>query len=137
MGDAHRKNFDGWHPIKKSLELIPVTSVPYFAEREIWWCRLGCNVGYEQDGNTREFWRPVLVVKKYNAHLFMGIPLTSRIKPFPFYFDIGEVAGTPAMAILSQMRPLSSKRLINKADMLHRPVYIAMKKAASEYLFGG
>lgn len=133
---TYAKDFDGWHPLKKALDAKPDADIPYFGEREIWFCHMGCNVGYEQDGKKQDFWRPVLVVKKYNKFLFMGIPLTSKIKPFPFYFGVGEVDGTAAMAILSQMRPFSSKRLINKVETMSQPVFEATKKAASEYIFG-
>jgi hypothetical protein len=40
------------------------------------------------------------------------------------------------MAILSQARPFSSKRLINKVDVLSLGIFIETKKAASEYIFG-
>lgn len=132
----YTKDFDNWSPLKKEIDAKELNSIPYFKEREIWFSHVGCNVGYEQDGKTGEFWRPVLVVKKYNGHLFMGIPLTSKIKPFPFYYEIGEVAGSAAAAILSQMKPFSSKRLINKLETLSQAVFEATKKAASEYIFG-
>lgn len=130
------KNFIAWATKKTSLDSIVDEDIPYFHEREIWYCSMGHNVGYEQDGKGAEYWRPVLIVKKYNKYLFTGIPLTSKIKNFPFYFGIGNVDSKNAMAILSQTRAYSSKRLINKIEMLDKAVFEATKKAASEYIFG-
>lgn len=131
------KDFDGWHPIKKVIDAKDLDVVPYFSEREIWFCQMGCNVGYEQDGKNEDFVRPVVIVKKYNAHLFMGMPLTTKIKAFPFYFNVGVVDGEVAMAILSQMRPFSSKRLLDKVGTMNEQMFEAMKKATSGYIFGG
>jgi len=35
----------------------------YFHEREIWWCSLGLNIGYEEDGKNDNYTRPILVLK--------------------------------------------------------------------------
>ena len=133
--DMYKKDFDKWHPLKKKIDNHSAEDIPYYHERKIWFCSLGQNVGYEQDGKDEEFWRPVIIIKKYNKHLFFGIPLTSKVKSFPFYFGIGNVDGRAAMAIISQARPLSSKRLVNKIDTLNLTVFEALKKAASEYIF--
>jgi mRNA interferase MazF len=130
------KDFVAWATKKNLLDQIQDTKIPYFDEREIWYCSMGHNVGYEQDGKGPEYWRPVLIVKKYNQHLFTGIPLTSKIKNFPFYFGIGNIDNKNAMAILSQTKAYSSKRLINKVEMLDKTIFNATKKAASEYIFG-
>ena len=134
MSGQHVKNFDDWHPQKKDINDNGIT--PYFSEREIWFCKMGCNVGYEQDGKGEDYSRPVLILKKYNQHLFTGIPLTTKIKPFPFYFGLGMVDDKAAMAILSQLRVFSSKRLINKIETLNETLFEATKKAAVEYIFG-
>lgn len=133
---AYQKDLDGWHALKKQIEASPAAPNFYFNEREIWFCSIGHNVGYEQDGTGPEFWRPVVIVKKYNRYMFAGIPLTSKVKPFPFYFGVGNVAGRAAMAIISQIRPISSKRLVNKIETMDKTVFEALKKATSEYLFG-
>ncbi|KND49303.1 MAG: hypothetical protein AB203_02810 [Parcubacteria bacterium C7867-008] len=97
---------------------------------------MGCNIGYEQDGRSDRFWRLILNIRKWNLHLFIGIPLTKKVKPFPFYFPIGIIGEENSTAILSQTRPLSSKRLIYKVGMLAQDKFELTKKAASEYIFG-
>jgi len=133
--DSFQKDLDGWHPLKKHLEESTDHQDIYFYEREIWYCSIGHNIGYEQDGKDAQFWRPVVIAKKYNANFFMGIPLTTKIKPLPFYFGVGDVNGQAAMAIISQIRPLSSKRLVNKIGTMPDTVFEALKKATKEHIF--
>lgn len=39
------KDFQGWHQVKEKLDLLK--NPPTFQEREIWWCSIGMNIGYE------------------------------------------------------------------------------------------
>ena len=66
------KDFAHWHPLKKQLH--ERQDVPSFEEREIWWCSIGANIAYEQDGKHAAYHRPVLVVRKFSRHLFLGVP---------------------------------------------------------------
>src|SRR5208282_4436332 len=56
------KDFDRWNEIKKATNAADEAARLYFREGEIWWVRLGHNVGYEADGKSREFTRPVVVL---------------------------------------------------------------------------
>jgi hypothetical protein len=47
------KNFDGWNEIKKRLDSKNRTGVKV---GEVFWCKLGLNVGVEQNGNEEEFY---------------------------------------------------------------------------------
>ena len=38
---------------------------------------MGVNVGHAMDGKNQFYHRPVLIVRKFNPHLFFGVPLTS------------------------------------------------------------
>lgn len=49
-------------------------------EGEIRWCRLGMNIGSETQGKGSYFERPVLILKKFSRDVFLGIPVTSKIK---------------------------------------------------------
>ena len=78
-----QKNFFEWHRRK---ELIDQNfGRLYFHEREVWWCSLGVNVGFEQDGKGEKFARPVLVFKKFNNECFWALPLTTKIKKNRFH----------------------------------------------------
>ena len=102
------KSFDKWNEIKKVIDSSKLNK--NFSELEVWFVKLGLNVGSEQDGKGEEFLRPVLVLKKFNKIIFMGIPLTKQIKkPAPFYFQF-EFKGQNSTAILSQLRLFDAKR---------------------------
>ena len=51
-----------------------------FHEREVWWCSLGANIGFEQDGGGEDFERPVVILKKFNLDACLIVPLTARPK---------------------------------------------------------
>ena len=58
------KNFLKWHKEKEQINSTKGTAL--FHEREVWWCRVGVNVGFEMDGRGETFERPVVIVKKFN-----------------------------------------------------------------------
>src|SRR3989344_1655211 len=79
-----KKDFKKWHN-KKAL-INERENRPGFHEREIWWCAIGVNVGFEQDGGGEDFLRPVIVFRKFNNEILWGIPLTQTRKNNVFYF---------------------------------------------------
>ena len=83
------KDFLNWHRIKENIEFN--NNRVYFHKREIWWCSLGVNVGFEQDGKGKNFARPVLIFKKFNKEIFWALPISAKIK-------IINVRSTVAMA---------------------------------------
>lgn len=116
MGDRPIKDFDGWNEEKKRIN---DSNPPVFLhEREVWWCKLGINVGFQQDGKNRQFSRPVVILKTYSTNAALIVPLTSRDKKETYYFDVGKVDGRDAKAVLSQIRFIDKRRLINKADVI-------------------
>ncbi len=102
------KDFDTWNGVKQHIHANGGDK--FFHEREVWWCSLGVNVGFEQDGKHELFERPVLVIKKFNRHVLWVLPLTSSDKDNMYHYRItsGE---TGSVVILSQLRLISSKRL--------------------------
>jgi mRNA interferase MazF len=115
MENEYFKDFDGWNEVKKQVDFSE--NKPIFYEREIWHCKIGINVGYEQNGVGLDFVRPVLVFKKFNQRVFWAIPLTKTIKNLPFYFTfMANNASDSSTAILSQIRLIDSKRLLNKVS---------------------
>lgn len=111
---TYEKDFDGWHPVKKRIEVD--CKVPTIRQREIWWCSIGINIGVEQDGKNDLYERPVLVVRKFNNRHFMGIPLTTQLKAFPlrhtvFYGSGKKSSIIEAQALLSHMRSYDAMRL--------------------------
>ena len=52
----------------------------FFHERGIWFCILGKNIGYEQNGSGKQFLRPVIIFKRFNDKVCLIIPLTTKNK---------------------------------------------------------
>jgi mRNA interferase MazF len=123
-----KKDFWPWMSIKKRLHERE-TGELFFREREIWWCALGANIGHEQDGTGRRFDRPVVILKKFNRYVFLGVPLTTRPKVGRYYLPVGTVDGKEAVAILSQIRFLDRKRLLDKIGTVAEPAFADVKKA--------
>ena len=109
-----KKNYQDWH--NKKSEINNIIKRPFFHEREIWFCYLGVNVGFEQDGNKEQFLRPVVIVKKFNNEIFWAIPLTKSQKQHKkevekYYYDFSFVPNITSVAILSQIRLIDACRL--------------------------
>ncbi len=109
------KDFESWGKLKKLLD--DRADFPTFQMRDVWWCSIGVNVGNETDGKNDFFNRPVLVLRKFNKHLFLGVPLTTKIKENPYYLSI-TIHGRNQCAMISQMRSYESKRLTRKLARL-------------------
>ena len=131
-----QKDFDHWNSIKKATDTTEEDARLFYREGEIWWVRLGKNVGYALDGKSREFTRPVIVLKKYNQYSFLALPLTTAQKQNPYRLPIGIVAGKQAFATLSQLRNIDSKRLVMKITHIEQDALEVIKKEASRVNFG-
>jgi mRNA interferase MazF len=117
MTNGHKKDFKAWHIKKSQIDSSKYKDV-YFYEREIWWITLGHNVGYEQDGKSKIFTRPVLIMRKFNKYLFWAVPLTSVNKQGKYYIKAKYREDVDSIAILSQLRTFDVKRLVDKDGIL-------------------
>lgn len=108
----YSKDFDGWI-FKKKKYHYQKTKPPLFKERDIWWVSIGINVGFEEDGKHEKFIRPVLVLRKFNRELFLGIPMSTKIKENRYYVKVS-VKGEVVSVLISQIRVLSAKRIQDK-----------------------
>ena len=105
------KNFDKWNSLKK--ELHKKRNIPFFHEREIWWCALGLNIGFEEDGKNENFERPVLIVRVFSREVLWVLPMTSQNKEGKYYYKF-YYKSCKYFVILSQLRLISSRRLLRK-----------------------
>ena len=122
------KDFWKWHKEKEKLNAS--TDIVYFDEREVWWCSLGCNIGFEQDGKNEHFERPILVFKKFNKDILWILPMTSKTlsnkNPSAvrkYYYEL-VYKNEKFAVILSQLRLISSKRLLRKIRTLSEDEFI-------------
>ena len=107
-----KKDFNTWN--SKKIIVNDVKNIPFFHEREIWFCFLGLNVGFEQDGHGEDFQRPVVIIKKFNNEICWAIPLSKTKKRGKYYFDFPFDAETTSVAILSQIKLIDGHRLVYK-----------------------
>jgi mRNA interferase MazF len=123
------KDFDKWNKKKQKIEERDIDNPKImFCDRAIWWCSVGVNVGIEQDGKGENFERPILILRKFNKYIFLGIPLTTKKKNLnlPFYFKL-KGAKRESIAVLSQIRLLSSKRLLREIEIIKPELFKQLK----------
>jgi len=126
------KNFDTWNNRKKMIQETGENK--FYHPREIWWCSLGVNVGYEQDGTSKDFQRPVLVLKGFSKKVCIVVPLTTSQKTNPFHVPVGVIDGKQAFVITSQVRLVDTKRFSNKLTIIERKTFETIRKAVKDLL---
>jgi len=120
------KRFLEWIGLKEKLHNNP-HKLPLFKEGEVWWCSFGENVGVEVDGKGSKFSRPAIIFKKLSADGFFAIPLSTKIKKGTWYVPITH-REIKCVAVLSQARVLSAKRLLEKYGELDQKDVKAVKE---------
>ncbi len=104
--------YDRWNKKKQNINNSNLNKI-YFREREIWWCSIGLNVGFEENGKGELFNRPVLVLKKYGTQIFIGIPISNTKKSGSFYFHI-KIKDNKSNCLLTHLRLFDARRLTQK-----------------------
>lgn len=125
------KDFDGWNEVKKETD---TEARRLYTVREIWWCRLGVNVGTELDGRGTWFVRPCLILRSFGADACLVAPLTTSEREHPLRIAIGVVDGRNAKANLSQLRVIDTRRFEEKIGFLDAKVFGEVRKAAKALL---
>jgi mRNA interferase MazF len=119
------KDFDGWNNQKKAIHNSGENK--FYHPREIWWCRIGLNVGSEQDGKDVDFERPVLVLKAFGK-ICLVVPLTTSSQKHEYRISAGLIEGKESTAILSQIRVVDTKRFSEKIWVLDKGIFINIQK---------
>ena len=130
--EDYLKDFDKWNELKKKLHIREEKVL--FHEREIWWCSLGVNIGFEENGKNEMFERPVLVLRKFNKYILWALPLTRSKKEGGFYYRITQGEEDDSVVILSQIRLISSKRLLRKMRMMEQTEFEEIKSKVKKFL---
>ena len=126
------KNFDRWNKQKKRIDASEENKL--YHERQMWWCSLGANVGSEQDGTGEEHQRPVLILKGMSRNTCYVVPLTTSTSRHKLRVPIGLVEEKQAAALMSQVRLVDTKRLVNKIGFLDQDTFKVVRKAAKALL---
>ena len=123
--------YDKWNEVKKktSQKIRKLGLKP----REIFWVKIGKNIGSEEYGKDSEFVRPVIIIRKLTSDLFLGIPLTSTLKNNDYFHQFiytnktrGDIENT---AMILQLRTFSIKRVLSKIGKVNQEEFnIIVKK---------
>jgi mRNA-degrading endonuclease toxin of MazEF toxin-antitoxin module len=99
----------------------------FFKGQEVWNCLLGLNVGHEQNSDRRSFLRPVLVIQRFNAHTFWGVPLSTKIPTDSPHHHLFKHEGVQYSALITQLRTLDSRRLLRRLYVLDDANFYAIQ----------
>jgi|SRR3990167_4713209 len=128
------KDFNTWNFQKQKLHLSDNSII--FYEREVWWTRVGVNVGVEIDGKNRFFLRPVIIIRKFNRDMALVIPTTTKNKANKFYLDTAGENERGYRACLSQIRVMSAKRLVRKTGKIKKEDYSKLLNKVAQMMYG-
>jgi mRNA interferase MazF len=126
------KRFIDW--IITKIIIDKSENVALINEGEVYWCSLGENIGFEQNGKGEDFRRPVLILKKFNNAIFWGIPMSTKIKDNKYYVKV-LLKDVEQSAIISQLRILDTKRLDKKIGYVSKIDYIKIQLKIIDILF--
>ena len=127
----YQKNFDEWNLHKKKIQETKFSE--FVHEREVWWAAIGVNLGFEQDGKHQLFERPVLVLKKFNRDMALIIPLSTKLKNKPYCISFKH-KDEEYSALISQIRLISTKRLLRKIYIMDERIFEVIRKEVKDML---
>lgn len=120
------KDFNRWNERKKKLDDSSFND--YVHEREVWWCAIGANIGVESNRKHSNFERPALVIRKFSKDAVVAVPVTTKIKDNPYYITYTH-DGAEFAAMISQVRLISTKRLIRKVFSMDSGNFLKIRDA--------
>ena len=132
------KKFDEWNVVKKDTQ--KKNFIFSVKPREIYWVKIGQNIGSEEYGKGELFSRPVIVVRQLTSDLFIGIPTTTADKENNDYFhninyiDIKK-NNINSTAMIYQFKTFSKKRVTSKIGKLSVDEFEKIKVKMVNLLF--
>lgn len=120
--------FTDWARLKMKLHNKKTEENEYYYAGEIWWASLGQNIGDEQNGKNRNFERPIIIIKAFSARMLLVVPVSSKVK-VNRYRILAQIRGKSCIANISQMRTISSKRLIRQMGTVSKQDLNAIQRA--------
>ena len=131
--DDKKQKLSNWNNLKQITQ--DNNKKVYFKERDIFWLKVGENIGYEQNGKGDKFQRPVLVLKRYTNDMFLGIPLSTTPRDGSFFFQFSFIEDKISTALLVQLRLFSSKRFIKKLGKINIDDFKDLKQKLYKLIF--
>ena len=127
-----KKDFDKWNERKKDIN--DKNKNRFYHPREVWWCSLGVNVGFEQDGTNDFFQRPVLIIRAFSRHVCLIVPLTTSKKKNPYHISLGKINDVKSFAITSQIRLVDTKRFTDRLSVLNKRAFDEIRNAIRDLI---
>ena len=121
------KRFIEWIGTKQKLDAHEYNP-PLVSEGDLWWCAIGENIGIEISGKGENFTRPVIVLKKLGRLAFFGVPTTTNTERKGSWYMPFKHKGVDEVAMLTQARIFSYKRLSTKMGELDDEDYKKIKE---------
>jgi mRNA-degrading endonuclease toxin of MazEF toxin-antitoxin module len=130
------QDFDDWNTRKKAIHTGKAYPA-FFKDAEVWWCSLGVNIGFEQNGDTMShngqpatYRRPVLVLRKLGPESCIILPLTTRPHTGSYFHALpNPIDGEQAWVMLTQVRNITASRLTVRVVELPGPIFRDVKAA--------
>lgn len=119
------KNFTDWFSLKPKLDKLE--KFPKFQEGDVWWCHIGENIGSEVSGKSKNFTRPVIILKKLSRFQFMIIPCSTKIREGSWFIPFRN-REKHQIANLAQARTIDYKRLRTFIGDLDKKDFYDIKK---------
>ncbi|MCX6733815.1 MAG: type II toxin-antitoxin system PemK/MazF family toxin [Candidatus Peregrinibacteria bacterium] len=110
------KKFTDWIGLKEKLH-EKMNIVPRIHEGDIWWASLGENIGWEINGKSKDFTRPVIIYKKLAHGFYFVIPATTKTRSGTWYVHY-RYRSTDAIACIHQARAIDYRRFYSKVGEL-------------------
>lgn len=117
--------FDKWNEVKKRIS--KKNNHRSFEEMDIFNANLGQNLGFEQNGTGNQSIRPILILKKFNKNFFYAIPLSTTENRNKYFFEFEFIEDKKSVAVLSQVRNMDAKRLLNKIGKINEEDFKNLK----------
>ena len=129
------QDYDKWNQVKKETQIDK--KLRLFKQRDIFFIKMGQNIGYEQNGKGNNFVRPIVILKKITNNMFIGIPLSSQIKSGSWFYQFefkSKNKSTKNIAIIPQLKMYSSQRLLNKIGVMPKNSFIELKQKVVSFI---
>ena len=124
--------FNQWNIQKQNLHFNGKGK--FCHERDIWWCSLGVNIGFEQNGDGLEHRRPVIIIKGLSKDTCLVAPLTSSKNQHPLRIPLGIINDLENSVLLSQIKTIDTRRLVSKIGRLDSKKFDVIRKAIKDLL---
>ncbi len=110
-----QRDFDRWNKIKKKINQ---RGYPQISLGEVWWCAFGLNIGVEQDGDSINYQRPVIIIYKFSNQIVLVTPITKTKPESDWYHTINLLEKGESSVILNQIKPVDVKRLVKRKGQI-------------------